>query len=610
MKLKYPFSILLCLIGVHSFAINPVPDLGRFSNHDIKLTALANVPESSSPLSQVDPYQPNPAIYMGGSKGVIIADDGQGTRFVSQISDGDWILVKGVNFGAKGAKRFTAKISGQNAAGTFEVRLDSRDLKTVCKIDIGAAGNAGSWQECAAFADNAEGIHDIYFVFKAEKSVLINFLSWQFEEKHTIATAVQNPIIQTKLTADPAPMVHNGTVYLYTSRDQAPVEGGMGNFQMFEWLLYTSEDMVNWTDHGVVASLKSFSTSVTNGAWAPQCIERNGKFYLYCPVHGHGISVLVSDSPYGPFKDPLGKPLVNQGWHDIDPTILIDDDGQAYLYWGNPDLYYVRLNKDMISYSGEIVKEPRLQHYQEGPWAYKRNGKYYMAYASTCCPEGIGYAMGDKPSGTWQYRGHIMDPDSRSSGNHPGIIDFKGNSYVFGFDYALYYSPGTRNVHAERRSICVEKITFNSDGTINKLPFWSDTGVDPVGTINPYKKVQAETISWSEGLETEQDSEAGMVVTSVHDGDYMKVRSVDFGKKIPKSFLANVKSLAGGSIEIWLDSPGSATLLGTVKVDTAEKGWKNLSVNVEGRKGIHDVYFVFRGDTANALLMFDYWQFK
>ena len=243
--------------------------------------------------------------------------------------------------------------------------------------------------------------------------------------------AAQNPLIQTKYTADPAPMVYNDTIYLYTTHDEDDAEG----FKMLDWLLYTSTDMVNWTDRGAVASLKDFKwIDKDNGAWAEQVIERNGKFYMYCPIHGNGIGVLVADSPYGPFKDPIGKALVwqKEHWNDIDPTVFIDDDGQAYMYWGNPDLYYVKLNEDMISYSGDIVKLPHIEDYQEGPWFYKRNGHYYLAFASTCCPEGIGYAMSDSPTGPWEYKGHIMDHTQRTRGNHPGIIDYKGKSYVFG----------------------------------------------------------------------------------------------------------------------------------------------------------------------------------
>ena len=236
----------------------------------------------------------------------------------------------------------------------------------------------------------------------------------------TVATAqnINLPIIQTKYTADPAPYVHNDTVYLYTTHDEDGAEG----FLMKDWLLYTSTDMVNWQDRGAVASLKDFKWfKGENGAWAEQVIERNGKWYMYCPIHGHGIGVLVADNPFGPFKDPLGKPLAWEGdWFDIDPTVWIDDDNQAYMYWGNPELKAVKLNEDMISYSDSIMHFPKIQDYQEGPWLWKRNGNYYLAYASTCCPEGIGYAMSKNPLGPWEYKGHIMNHTTRTRGNHPG----------------------------------------------------------------------------------------------------------------------------------------------------------------------------------------------
>jgi len=155
-----------------------------------------------------------------------------------------------------------------------------------------------------------------------------------------IRCQAQDPIIQTDFTADPAPLVYNGEVYLYTSHD----EDDATEFKMLNWKLYTTSDMVNWTDHGTIASLATFPWAVqTNNAWAPQAIQRNGKFYLYVPITVPGspdrvIAVAVADSPFGPFRDPLGHPLIAPGVGNIDPTVFIDDDSQAYLYWGNPNL--------------------------------------------------------------------------------------------------------------------------------------------------------------------------------------------------------------------------------------------------------------------------------
>jgi beta-xylosidase len=429
----------------------------------------------------------------------------------------------------------------------------------------------------------------------------------------------QNPIIQTKYTADPAPMVYHDTVFLYTGHDEDDAFG----FKMQNWLLFTSTDMVNWTDRGVVASLKDFKwVPYDNGAWAPQCVRRNNKFYMYCPMpNGTGIGVLVSDSPYGPFKDPIGKPLIKSGPQDIDPTVLIDDDGQAYLYWGNPNLYYVKLNEDMVSYSGEIVNEPiKPANYQEGPWVWKRNGHYYLAYASTCCPEGIGYAMSNSPTGPWEYKGMIMDGDKRSNGNHPGIIDFKGNSYVFGFNYAILKQ--TMSKHYERRSVCLENFIYNADGTIQKLPFWSTTGVRQFGTVNPYSRNEAETMAYSEGLKTEFATEwerniswdkgkkiaDRLFVTSIHNGDYIKVQGVDFSKGAT-SVDVSVASLYGGKIEIHTDKI-DGPILGTINVNTSGEGdiWKTVTTPVNNIKGVHDLFFVFRGE--KDLFNFDWWLFK
>ena len=142
----------------------------------------------------------------------------------------------------------------------------------------------------------------------------------------------------------------------------------------------------------------------------------------------------------------------------------------------------MKLNKDMTSFSGEITKNnsfakiPGQQdpfRYQEGPWAYERKGHYYMAYASTCRPEGIGYAMSQRPDRPLEVQRLCDGPQPGFSGNHPGLIDYKGRSYVFGFNYYLNsLQPSIR----ERRSACVEEMTYNADGTIPALPWWNTTG--------------------------------------------------------------------------------------------------------------------------------------
>lgn len=418
----------------------------------------------------------------------------------------------------------------------------------------------------------------------------------------------QRPIIQTKYTADPAPMVYNDTVFLYTTHDEDDAEG----FKMQDWLLYTSTDMVNWTDHGVVASLKSFDwVKRDNGAWAEQVVELNGKFYMYCPIHGNGIGVLVSDSPYGPFKDPLGKPLVwqKEHWDDIDPTVFIDEDGQAYMYWGNPNCYYVKLNEDMISYSGDIVKlKETPEHYQEGPWFYKRNGHYYLAFASTCCPEGIGYAMSDSPTGPWKTKGYIMRPTERTRGNHPGIMDYKGKSYVFGLNYDLLKLE--TNTHYERRSVSVAEMHYNEDGTIQEVPYWADTKLEQIGTFNPFRKVEAETMAWGYGLKTAPNADKSLSVVNVNNGEYICVRGVDFGKNKARRFEVSALPLEGGNLKIRLDAP-DGKIVGNVNIPQGNETSKYelYSCEVNAVSGIHDLYLSFEGENNKDLFELDYWKF-
>lgn len=421
------------------------------------------------------------------------------------------------------------------------------------------------------------------------------------------------PIIQTKYTADPAPIVYNDTVYLFTSHDEDDGE----NFHMKDWLLYTSTDMVNWQDRGAVASLKDFKWyKGDNGAWAQQVVRRNGKWYMYCPIHGNGIGVLVSDSPYGPFKDPINKPLVwqKEHWYDIDPTVYIDDDGQAYMYWGNPNLYCVKLNEDMISYSGEIMELPHIEDYQEGPWFYKRNGHYYLAFASTCCPEGIGYAMSKNPLGPWEYKGHIMDHTPRTRGNHPGIIDYKGKSYCFGQNYDIFRLETSR--HAERRSVSVAEMEYNPNGTIRMLPYFHECKLEQIEKFNPYRKVEAETMAWGFGLKTTPKNiwsheRWNQQVTSIDDGEYLMVKGVDFGKGAKTFKVSASAHLYGGILEIHIDQK-DGPCVGTVNISHTKSELREFTTSVVNLNGVHDLYFVFKGgkELKKNLFMLDWWTFE
>ena len=553
--------------------------------------------------------------------------------------------MQSVDLGAFGARKFTVRAASALRGGTIELHIDSVRGLRLGTVEITGTGGWEQWRTFDTFLPRiATGVHDLYLTFHGRKGPhLFNLDWWQLDEEKNLNL----PILQTHYTADPSPLVIGDTLFLYVSHDSHADEimdareRNSAGFFMYDWLLYSTTDMVNWTDHGPVASLRDFSwRGRDNGAWAVQCVERNGKYYLYCPLHGHGIGVLVADSPYGPFKDPLGKPLVwqREHWDDIDPTVYIDKEGQAWMYWGNPNTYYVRLGKDMISTEGDIVKlDYHIDHYQEGPWLYERNNHWYLAYASTCCPEGIGYAMSNSPQGPWQCKGYLMAPTPRDRGNHPGIADFKGKTYLFGQDYDLLHFE-TKN-HFERRSVSVAEMTYNADGTVNEVPYWLDhKELSPVGNLNPYRRVEAETMAWGYGLRTEKVGIAGtrelvskargksvvdqfaystghknLYVYDLNAGEYIRLRSVDFGKKAPRSFTLSAAAApeAKAVIAVCLDSAGGQQLC-TITIDSTGSvdDYRQVTAQLKSKipTGVHDLYLCILEAKGDVRL--DWWQFK
>lgn len=441
-----------------------------------------------------------------------------------------------------------------------------------------------------------------------------------------IVSNAQNPIVQTCYTSDPAPLVDDGIMYVYTGHDEDKADF----FWMQEWRVYSTQDMVNWTDHGSPLAIESFSWA-DDRAWAGQCVKRNGKYFWYICVHSKltnamAIGVAVGDTPTGPFKDAIGKPLCDGDWAYIDPSVFIDDDGQAYLVWGNPRPYYIKLNEDMISYSGNVEKiEPTVEafgapemekrekdvqykeSYVEGPWLTKRKGKYYLLYASGGIPEHLSYSESDSPIGPWKFVGPIMPlQETGSFTNHCGIADYKGNSYFF------YHTGKLPDGGGFGRSVAVEQFTYNADGSFPIINA-TDEGVKPVGTLNPYKRVEAETIAFSKGLSSEPNDATGIYISDIHNEDYIKVREVDFGKNSPKSFTATVASaLRGGTLEVHLDSINGVQVADLLVDHTGGwECWKTLKAPIKGQiSGTHDVYFVFKGRKGCKLFNFDWWQFS
>lgn len=290
-----------------------------------------------------------------------------------------------------------------------------------------------------------------------------------------------NPVITDKFTADPAPMVHDGTLYLYVGHDeyyegQDSASGGK-EFNITEWLCYSTTDMKTWTDHGSVLKPTDFKWAVGE-AWASQVVEKDGKFYYYTTVQagepfvGKAVGVAVSDSPTGPFVDAIGAPLVHDKmtdngirgwWNDIDPTVLIDGE-DAWLCWGNGTCFLAKLKPNMIELEGEI-EVLDLPKFVEGPWLHKRNDIYYLTYASMGQGrENIAYATAPSMEGPWTYQGELTGMAENSFTIHPGIVEYNNEWYLF-YHNAVLTIDGIQGAIG-RRSVCVDKLYYNEDGTM------------------------------------------------------------------------------------------------------------------------------------------------
>lgn len=287
-----------------------------------------------------------------------------------------------------------------------------------------------------------------------------------------VSLPAANPIITDTCTADPTALVHDGKVYLYTGNDEAPPKHE--GYIMNRWLCFSSSDMVHWEAHGSPLAVKDFAWA-DHDAWAGDVVEKGGKFYDYVPMSpkgggGFAIGVAVADSPTGPFKDARGSALVtnnmtkatNISWDDIDPKAFVDTDGQAYLFWGNTKCYCAKLKPSMIELDGpiEVIDVP---NYTEAPWVHKHGNLYYLSYASGF-PEKEAYATSPSIHGPWTPRGLLSEGAPNSNTIHQAIVEFKGQSY---FIYHNGMLPGDGG--SFRRSVCVDYLYYNPDGTIKRI---------------------------------------------------------------------------------------------------------------------------------------------
>jgi beta-xylosidase len=294
-----------------------------------------------------------------------------------------------------------------------------------------------------------------------------------FAQKDTTFMSESNPVVRYKYTADPAALVYKNKIYIYAGHDECPAP--QNHYVMNEWCVFSSSDLKTWREHATPLSVKDFAWA-KGDAWAGQVIEREGRFYWYASVEhgsipGKSIGVAVSDSPVGPFKDARGSALIANNmtteytqisWDDIDPTVFMDENDQAYLFWGNTQCYYAKLKPNMIELDGPI-QPVSLPRYTEAPWIHKRGEWYYLSYASEF-PEKICYAMSRNITGPWEYKGILNEIAGNCNTNHPAILEFNGQWY-------FVYHNGSINPNGGsfRRSVCIDRLYYLPDGSMQRV---------------------------------------------------------------------------------------------------------------------------------------------
>ncbi|GIP53790.1 carbohydrate-binding protein [Paenibacillus vini] len=476
-----------------------------------------------------------------------------------------------------------------------------------------------------------------------------------------------NPLFSHKFGADPYAMVYDGRVYIYMTNDifEYNANGTIkdnGYSRINKITVVSSDDMVNWTDHGEIpVAGQQGAAKWANNSWAPAAAHKtiNGKekFFLYFADSANGIGVLTADSPIGPFTDPIGKALISRSTPGVenvtwlfDPAVLMDDDGSGYIYFGggipagkdeDPGTARVaKLGDDMISLdlaaSGGKAKPINPPWLFEDSGINKYNGKYYYSYSTNFSgqhppdiPTGtIAYMVSDHPLGPFTYVKTILPNPAVFFGvggnNHHAMFEFNGQWYM------TYHAQTVAKAMAESglvpelggqphgyRNAHINKVSFDANGVIETIT-GDYAGVPQLKNLDPYKRVEAETIGWNGGISTETTTQPGgmvnsinLAVSSINNGDWAAVSKVDFGTEGAGTFTANVASdSSGGTIELHIDR-ADGPLIGVLSISSTggETAWKTKTASISGATGVHDLYMVYKGASTGNLFKVDYWQF-
>lgn len=417
------------------------------------------------------------------------------------------------------------------------------------------------------------------------------------------AAFATNPLIMDQFTADPTARVFEGRVYVYPSHDIKAPPGYKGKpnwFVMEDYHVFSSENLTDWKDHGVIVKQTEVDwvDPSAYAMWAPDSVFKDGKYYFYFPAiaktGGFRIGVATADKPYGPFK-PM--PTYIEGVKGIDPAVLIDKDGSAYLYYSLDKIFVARLKPNMLEIEGEPAVFDNLpkKGLQEGPFVFERNGIYYLTYPHVANKtERLEYATSTSPMGPFKAAGVILDEaESGCWTVHHSILDYQGQWYLF------YHDKDLSPAFDKNRAIRADKLFFNADGTIRKVI----PTLRGVGLVAANSRIQIDRYSATSGAGVavsfldESNPHAGWKATLSSAKSWVRFNEVDFGRGAQKSIEVRAKALGGGALEIRLDKP-DGPVLGRVDVGQGTD-WITASVAAKTiPAGVHDLIVTQAGAEA------------
>ena len=370
----------------------------------------------------------------------------------------------------------------------------------------------------------------------------------------SISLSAQNPIIRDQFTADPTARVFNGKVYMYPSHDiPAPDDYGRKDwFCMADYHVFSSENLTEWTDHGVIVTQGGVPWGNPKGysMWAPDCVYKDGKYYFYFPDapregRGFAVGVATANSPEGPFTC---EPEPIRGIMGIDPCVLVDDDGQAYIYWSGMGIRGARLKANMKELDGEAqTMEGLPEGFKEGPFAFKRGGWYYLTFPWVRVENGtetLAYAMSKSPLGPWDFKGIFMaEHENKCWTNHHSFVEYKNQWYLF--YHHNDYSPAFDKLRSAR----IERVSFNADGTIKEVkPTMRGVGISEATAridVDRYSAAsEGTTVEYVDTTSTFR----GWYATLPQRGSWLRYDDVDFTNVADGYVVACVKAQANTKI--------------------------------------------------------------